>query len=241
MAGIIDFHCHVKGGDIYRREFPAEMIVQAADECGIERTVVFSMCLPSRESNELTKREASKFPERLIPFAHAVPDEGALALAEVERCFDELGWRGLKLHCGEMGEPSPELIAPFLRMCAEANRPCLIDVGGRVELTRGLLDAVPDCKLVVAHLGSPHDERLVDAFLALGLEYPQLRFDLSYCHVPWKMQTAVDVLGAERLLFGSDGMLIHPRVELAKVDCLRLTEGQRSAILHDNAGSLLGL
>ena len=238
---IIDFHCHVKGGDYYRREFRAEDIVAAADECGIEKTVVFSMCLPSRESNELTKREAEKFPERLIPFAHAVPDEGKMALEEVVRCFDELGWRGLKLHCGEMDEPAPEKIIPFLKLCAEYNRPCLIDVASNVQLTKAIAEAVGDCKLVVAHLGAPRDERLVDRFISLALELKHIMFDLSYCHVPWKMQTAVDVLGAERLIFGSDGMLYHPRIELAKIDCLKLTPEQRAAILYDNAARLLKL
>jgi predicted TIM-barrel fold metal-dependent hydrolase len=241
MANIIDFHCHIKGGDIYRREFLAEQIVAAADECGIEKTVVFSICLPSRESNELTRREVSKYPHRLIPFAHVVPEEGALALRELERCFDQLGWRGLKLHCGEMAQVEARLLVPFVSMCAERGRPCLIDMAGRVDVARQLAEAVPDCPLVIAHLGAPHDERLVDQFVALGLEMPQVRFDLSYCHVPWKMQEAVEALGAERLLFGSDGLLIHPRIELAKIDCLRLGEAERRAILHDNAAALLGV
>jgi predicted TIM-barrel fold metal-dependent hydrolase len=241
MGGIIDFHCHIKGGDLYRREFSAEQILANADQCGIEKTVVFSICLPSRESNELTWREASKAPERLIPFAHAVPTEGALALREIHRCFAELRWRGLKLHCGEISDPTVAVLAPCLRLCADYGRPCLIDMAGRLDLARQLADQVPDCQLVIAHLGAPHDEALVDRFIGLGIEFPHLRFDLSYCHVPWKMQSAVDALGADRLLFGSDGALIHPRIELAKIDCLKITPHQRQQILHDNAAVLLGL
>ncbi len=238
---IVDFHCHVKGGDVYRREFLAEEIVAAADECGIVKTVVFSMSLPSRESNELTRREAAKFPDRLIPFAHALPQEGILAIKEVQRCFHELGWRGLKLHAGEMDERRPQPIIPLLQVCVEYDRPCLIDVASDLALADALADAVPDCKLVIAHLGAPRDERLVDRFIALALEHPNVYFDLSYCFVPWKMQEAIEALGAERFLFGSDGMLYHPKMELAKIACLDLTTEQVRAILYDNAARLLKL
>ncbi|MBC7287540.1 MAG: amidohydrolase family protein [Armatimonadetes bacterium] len=238
---IIDFHCHVKGGDLYRREFLGEQIVRAADEAGIKKTVIFSICLPGRESNELTKREADKFPDRLIPFAHVLPQEGALAIREVRRCFQELGWRGLKLHCGEMTERAPEHLVPLLELCVEFDRPCLIDVASDVGLTKAIVEAVPNCKLVVAHLGAPNQEQLVDQFIALALEHENLYFDLSYCHVPWKMQVAVDALGAERLVFGSDGLLYHPLIELAKIACLKLTDTQLAAILSDNAARLLGL
>ena len=238
---IIDFHCHIKGGDLYRREFTAEDIVAAAKESGIAKTVVFSMSLPSRESNELTKREADKSPDRLIPFAHALPDEGILAIKEVQRCFQELGWRGLKLHAGEMTERVAQPIVPLLQICVEFDRPCLIDVASDLALADALADAVPDCKLVIAHLGAPRDERLVDQFIALAFEHPNIHFDLSYCFVPWKMQEAIDALGAERFLFGSDGMLYHPKMELAKIACLNLTADQLRAILHDNAVRLLKL
>lgn len=241
MEPILDFHCHIKGGDLYRREVSGDQIVATADQCGIGKTIVFSICLPSRESNDLTWREASKHPDRLIPFAHVVPGEGLLALRELHRCFEELGWRGLKLHCGEGGPVSAHLILPLLRVCAQYDRPCLIDMAGQLDTARELADTVPDSKLVIAHLGAGSDEVLVDRFIGLGVEYPQVRFDLSYCQVPWKMQSAVDILGAERLLFGSDGPLIHPSIELAKIACLEINPEQRRQILYDNAVSLLGI
>ena len=53
-AVLIDCHVHVKGGDKYKREFRAKQILQCMDEAGIDRSVIFSICLPSRESNALT-------------------------------------------------------------------------------------------------------------------------------------------------------------------------------------------
>jgi len=78
---IVDCHMHVKGGDLYRREFSANFIVRRLDEAGIDKAVVFSICLGSRESNDLTYREVQTFPDRLIGFAHVNPEEGDLTVA----------------------------------------------------------------------------------------------------------------------------------------------------------------
>jgi len=67
------------------------------DQAGIERSIVFSISLPSRASNELTLRAVRGWEDRLIPYAHALPQEGSIALEEVRRAAG-LGCRGLKLH-----------------------------------------------------------------------------------------------------------------------------------------------
>jgi len=40
---IVDAHVHVKGGDVYRREFPPELIVKLMDETGVDKSIVFSI------------------------------------------------------------------------------------------------------------------------------------------------------------------------------------------------------
>ncbi len=238
---IIDFHVHVKGGDVYRRAFTADFLLSQMDRAGIARAVIFSMSAPSRESNELTRREAEKAPDRFIPFAHVLPQEGPLAVRELERCLDGLGWRGVKLHCGEISEPTAEVLVPVLKFCAERGKPVLIDISNRPDLARQIAEAVPDCKLVIAHMGAPRDEVMFDRFVALGLELPHIMFDMSYCHVPWKLPEAFDALGAERILFGSDAPLYHPLIELAKLAVAGLAEADLRKVLHDNAARLLGL
>jgi len=52
---IIDSHVHVKGGDLYRRELDPEETIRGMDQAGIDQSCIFSICLPSRESNELTR------------------------------------------------------------------------------------------------------------------------------------------------------------------------------------------
>ena len=126
-AVIIDAHAHVKGGDAFHRELDPDATIARMDEAGIDRTCVFSICLPSYESNELT-RAAVSGRDRLIPFAHVVPEEGIAATMELERAVERLGFRGLKLHCGEVrGEVTPDLFLPVLEQAAGYRLPMIFD------------------------------------------------------------------------------------------------------------------
>ena len=94
---IIDFHVHIKGGDIYRTETKAEEIIRIMDRAGIEKSVVFSICIDVSEGNLLTYKEVKKFPERLIGFATGMPAFNKNVLSEIERSISEYGFRGIKL------------------------------------------------------------------------------------------------------------------------------------------------
>ena len=64
---IIDSHVHVKGGDTYRRELDPDRTIYRMDQAGVDKSIVFSICLPSRASNEMTLRAVRGREERLIP------------------------------------------------------------------------------------------------------------------------------------------------------------------------------
>lgn len=236
---IIDCHVHAKGGDTYRREFPPELILRTMDEAGIDKSVVFSICLPGRESNDLTARCCSACPERLIPFAHVLPEDGKPALVELERAANSLGCRGLKLHLGEMKEQAAEPLKPVCGKAAQMDLPVLIDFATRLDIATELVESVPGMKLIVAHLGAPNSETLVDGFIALALEHPNLFMDSSYSSCPWKIPEAIQRLGAERVVFGSDGPLIHPSIELTKIRVCNLSQADFEKVTWRNVEGLL--
>ena len=237
---IIDCHVHVKGGDLYKREFRPAQILKAMDEVGVDQSVIFSICLPGRESNELTRECYEAAPERFIPFAHVVPDEGRGALDELDRAVGEWGFRGLKMHRGEMQEADLSLLLPIAEKCVALNIPLLIDVGGSYELSSGLAEGAPELKLIVAHFGAPHDEKGVDKHILMAQQYPNLHLDTSYCHVPWKMPEVCRRLRADKLLWGSDGPLIHPAIELKKLELCGLSAEDYRKVTCDNLLRLLG-
>jgi predicted TIM-barrel fold metal-dependent hydrolase len=51
---------------------------------------------------------------------------------------------------------------------------------------------------------------------------------------PDKIRAAIDRVGPERVVYGSDGPGCPPRLELRKVLAAGLTEPERRLVLHDN-------
>jgi hypothetical protein len=209
------------------------------DEAGVDRSVIFAMSLPSRASNELTMSCHDEAPDRFIPFAHVLPQEGPGALRELDRCFNERRMRGLKLHCAEMEEPTIDLLRPVLQMCIDENAPVLIDMTYNLSLAREIAEQFPELKLIIAHLGAPDDEDMAEQFIILAEEHPHIHLDSSYCHRPWKIPEAIQRLGADRVLFGSDGPIIHPTIELAKIEVCNLSDEDYRMVTSENILRLL--
>ena len=241
----IDCHVHVKGGDQFHREFDAETILAAMDRAGVDKAVIFAICAPSRESNEMTRRQWAKCPERLIPFAHTVMDEGELGAHEVGRAVCEWGFRGVKLHFGETrrgGEAlTPEMTDPIFAKIEALGVPCLVDCAQDLATMTRVTAAFPSLRFIIAHLGSPSDERLVDRFAWLAHERSNVWLDCSYCFVPFKIREVVELLGPRKVIWGSDGLLWHPLTELQKIKLLDLPAEDEARILGGNIAELLGI
>jgi predicted TIM-barrel fold metal-dependent hydrolase len=241
---IIDSHVHLKGGDRFRREFDPDATVRMLDDAGIDRACVFAMSLPSRESNEMTRRAVVGREARLIPYAHVLPEEGDLALVEMRRAVEEWGFRGLKLHCGEVvGEAQDEHIVPFLECAAELGIPVLLDCLNRPGQARLWVTSVPEAKVIIAHLGGNVDEQMASRFIALARAHANVHLDTSYLLCPWMIREAVRVCGPDKVVFGSDGAagLYPASLELAKVRAYDFTASELELILSGNIRRLLGL
>jgi len=97
--------------------------------------------------------------------------------------------------------------------------------------------ALPDLRLIMPHftlLAGP------EASLLAGL--PNVWVDFSGTDSHWgRVSEAVELLGHQRVLFGSDVTLIDPARALGMVDDADLTEEQCECILRRNAVDLFGL
>lgn len=195
----------------------------------------------------------------MLPFITVNPAvlRATEAAAHIAQMADEHGARGLKLHpIALRAFPAEPALATTWATCAERGLPVVAHCGPD---RRGVgwalpgsfapvLERHPDLRLVLAHLGGAAWRDVVE----LAMAFPSVRFDLSEiaswsgrapgAPTPDELAGLIRTIGAERVLLGSDFPWYEPGDVIAAVEELPgLGEGERGAILGENAAALLGL
>ena len=248
---ILDSHTHIgtERAATYEERGEAEMIRLGRSsknikkylvEHDISHAVVFALpMLPHRqkEANEeilqLVSGDAS-----LIPFAFLDP-----RLEESPGLLKELvnrGCRGLKLHPICHGYVvSNSMCYPTLEEAQLLGIPVLIHSGwgeyGEIRFIKRMAEDFPELSVVIAHLIEHKD------VFTLVPDLENVFVETSYSTHPRRISQAVNALGEERVIFGSDMPLTHPGFELMKVEMAPITDGAREKILFENGARLIGL
>ena len=257
---IIDIHAHFPGLYAHSRdldELSTDMaaMLKFGRSVGIDRQVLLALDY-GEEANRLVKAIADRFPDELVPFVRgSCIDRECPAM--VERCVEEYGFRGIKLHhelplfpltgllaAHPLFDKAQELAIPILihswhqEEGLDALGPELVGVGSfPVSVIEELGRRYPGTTFILAHVGG----MWVKAFQAAA-PYPNLHFDVSgFDPERGIVETAVETLGAERVLFGSDVPGRSYAAQLAKVRYADISEEDRRLVLGENAAALLHL
>lgn len=245
---IIDSHVHLKHGNAARTEYSPETIVETMDAAGIAKAVVFAMSTSTRRSIEMAREAVQKFPERLIPYAYALPSYERPVLKELEQAVRKHSFRGFKLHIGEC-TLAEYVTFPVIKLAGELGVPCLIDCGGRHDVIEQMAAECPASMIIVAHLGRYlcKDEALMDRFIGIAEAHENVFLDASGVVLPDKIREAVRRVGARRVLFGTDGPDMKPdtatfaRAEIEKIRTLKLSAEDERSVLGGSIAHLLGV
>lgn len=240
---VIDIHCHA--GTAERLQAPwttradLSAYLERAEEAGIDKTVVFAITSDDYErANAEVAEIVARHADKLIGFARIHPerDKGKIERL-LRRAVEDYGFRGIKVHGGEA--------LPTREVCEVAkslNLPILVDIMGRVEVLPLLAAEFPEVNFVVAHLGSFADDwRVFQVMPFILAKFPNLYADTSGVRFIDHLLEAIRVAGAKKMLFGSDGPLLHPGLELHKIRLLKLPQEDEALILGENARRLLRL
>lgn len=240
---VIDIHCHA--GTAERLQAPwttradLSAYLERAEEAGIDKTVVFAITSDDYErANAEVAEIVARHTDKLIGFARIHPerDKGKIERL-LRRAVEDYGFRGIKVHGGEA--------LPTREVCEVAkslNLPILVDIMGRVEVLPLLAVEFPEVNFVVAHLGSFADDwRVFQVMPFMLAKFPNLYADTSGVRFIDHLLEAIRVAGAKKILFGSDGPLLHPGLELHKIRLLKLPQEDEVLILGENARRLLRL
>jgi len=245
---ICDSHCHLKHGNQERTEYSPEIIVEIMDDAGIDKTVVFAMCISSMGAMEMALEAAQKFPDRLIPYAYALPHIAEPALPIVEEAIVEHGFKGIKIHGGEI-RLAEYIIDPIFDLAARYDVPCLIDFCGRLNDARRIAETFPKTTIIVAHMGQylSTNNNQIDSFTQLAEDCENIVLDTSGVVLPWKITEAVGRIGSDRMVFGIDGPHPYPtqaeyaRQEIEKTRSLPISETDKENMLWNTIAGLLKL
>lgn len=242
-----------------------DRLLRDMDAAGVERAILLGWYWERQETcvwhNRFMAQCVAAHPDRLRAFATVNAAAGAAALEEMRRAVDA-GFVGLGEMCPRAFGASP-LDSSWLEvfaLAAELNWPVNLHVTdpvarsypGRVdtpleELVE-LAERLPRLRLILAHWGGG---------LALHELNPRCRRALKNCVYDTAatpllydariFRTATAIVGAERIIFGSDyPLLVHPAVEpepgfvrsVEAVRDARLSADELAAVLGGNATRL---
>jgi predicted TIM-barrel fold metal-dependent hydrolase len=163
----------------------------------------------ARPDNDSVFDAAKAFPDRFIPFAFLNPTLRQEAHDEFDRTV-AAGARGVKLHPWLHDYRLTDATL-LIQRCEAAGLPVLAHLGlGPAEDVEEVLDRFPKLKLVLAHGGIPHFDRL--------WRLPRVRFDVALRALVSEstVRRMIDAVGPDRVIFGSDapaGLRVGPGPE----------------------------
>jgi predicted TIM-barrel fold metal-dependent hydrolase len=238
----------------------AEELIDSMDRDGVDISVIANygwstheLCV---ETNDYILESVARYPERLIGFGAVQPHAYEAAIDEIKRCA-----RGGIKGVGELRPDmqlldftQKEVMQPLVEVLQEqkllllthASEPVGHIYPGKGSVTPDMLYSFitnfPDLTIVCAHWGGglPFYALMPEVKEAMKNVY----FDTAatpFLYSPQIYSQVSQLVGADRILFGSDYPLLPPNRLLREIDSVDLPEETKSLILSGNARRLLGI
>ena len=244
---IIDAHVHSifpRTGSLEEAVSLFQPIVAEARANGIDKMCV---SLPRRnmvKSNDVIFKLMEAYPSEVLGFCFIEPRSEVLVLKELKRSLMERKMVGVKLHID--CKATDPLLDPIMELVTEMGVPLLQHawdkVTGNYEFestpadVANLAERYPDAKIIMAHLYGARFKGILDV-----APFENVYVDVSGGNPEaGVLEYAVEVLGPERIIFGSDVPGRDFSVQLSKVTGADLTDREKKLILSENMLALLG-
>jgi uncharacterized protein len=233
---IIDCHCHAGIGDgltgPWDTRASLKKFLSWSTEAGIHRTNLFAAFHSDYSTaNRQVSGIVRSNPQRFYGFAFINPVRDRGRVFELVRtAVLNYSFCGIKVHRHD-ARISREICdtAKFFSL------PVLYDVVGEVSTVELIATEYPDVNFIIPHLGSFADDwRAQIALIPMMERHPNVYTDTSGVRRFDLLEMALCRAGAEKILFGTDGPWLHPKVELEKVKALKLRGKKLQDVLAGN-------
>jgi predicted TIM-barrel fold metal-dependent hydrolase len=212
---------------------------------GIDMAIVFG-------DNDFVSSSSKEYPDRFIPFYYFNPRNEDAQLEELETYARDRGWKGVKV--------GHEFVVArsMYQMMEIAEKYDLIYVhhsGGGNEyhpyMIGDLANSFPKVKTVLLHMGGGMSLDLELVSTKVAEKNPNVYLETCYAH-PYAIKQAVERLGADRVMFGSDASNNgygsyyekpgqYQNIHLDAVRLIGLPREQEEMVLGGTAAGLLGI
>jgi predicted TIM-barrel fold metal-dependent hydrolase len=227
------FDCHMHLGDfpLFNVSLDEPGLDELVASCGLDKAIVF------HPDNSLVQRAIADRPQ-IFGLVWANPRELDCAQT-VESYLNDPNFRGIKLHPLLDGyHPNDPMVHPLADLAAERGLPMLIHTGHPIFTlpwsVEELAQAKPGTKVIMGHMG--HGNIIyINAAIDAAERRPNVYLETSGMPMHAKIAEAVNRVGADRVLYGSDAPFHHPEVEILKVKLSGIKQSEMTMVLGMNA------
>ena len=238
----------------------AAELIDSMDSQGVDRSVIFGFPWKNSDTfkkhNDYIIKSLERYPGRLTGFC-CIDIFSREAVPEVMRCL-ESGLSGvgeLALYESGIDDEFINRLEPVMEICLDKNHPVLIHTNepighqypGKTPNTfkqiYRLITKFPENKIVLAHWGGG-----IFFFSLLKKEvkenFKNVFFDTAaspFLYDAKIYRVAINILGQDRIIFGSDFPLLTPARYFKEFEQAGLTKSETGSICGENAATLLDL
>ena len=246
---VFDFHAHVgRWGNLAVWD-DIERYINVMDAAGVDRANI-NCIFYSKASigNDVTAKFVEKYPDRFVGVGFVSPHYPEEAISELERVFDKLQMRSLKVYPTYYGKPIDDKgYLPIFEWCNDRNVVIMShsEAGTDNDLTEPtrfvpLANRYPNIRWVLAHSGNSRIGQMQSVKAAQ--ECPNIF--LETCTSFGDHNTITDLVngaGEDRVLFGSDMPLMDARTQVGRIVNADINTNAKKKVLGLNAMRILGL
>ena len=239
--------------EVPQQELPVSATIAAMDHGGVAKSLISAWVAPDRTmiSNDEVAAFVAEASDRLVGIGSVDIARPVQAKAEVRKCVEELGFKGIRvLPWLWKLPPTDRLFYPLYAACCEFNIPFCTQIGhtgplmpsevGRpIYLDQVALD-FPELTIVGGHIGYPWTQEAI----AVATKHENVYIDTSAYTVrryPPEIVQYLNHHGAHKVLFGTNYPMMTPAKALQHLPALELDDKTQALFLGGNAARVYGL
>lgn len=215
-------------------------LTQTPNSKAVVMTTIIQYCDSIKINKEfLSTIESFQKKKQIFPFLWIHPDQ------LIEEHFKIFSFSGFKFH-PSISQQQIDTNERILKLCEKYKKPILIHCGrnekSRIDYILNINEYYPDLFFICAHLGGLATDLIIRSFEKIkNANYKDnIYMDTSGCFSPNLIEKAIELLGNDKIIFGSDRPFHDYLVSLYALKLCNFDKKVLDKILYNNILNILG-